>query len=71
MDIITTARNIFSNSNLVFNEVKIPPRVGWDGVVSQILDSATDGMFASLIVFLFCQYQLRTIFCLQPSKYII
>jgi len=26
----------------VFNEVKIPPRVGWDGVVSQILDSATD-----------------------------
>ena len=26
----------------VFKEVKIPPRVGWDGVVSQILDSATD-----------------------------
>lgn len=25
-----------------FTEVKIPPRVGWDGVVSQILDSATD-----------------------------
>ena len=32
----------------VFNEVKIPPRVGWDGVVSQILDSATDGKFAIL-----------------------
>lgn len=26
----------------VFNEVKVPPRVGWDGVVAQILDSATD-----------------------------
>jgi hypothetical protein len=25
-----------------FNEVKVPPRVGWDGVVAQILDSATD-----------------------------
>lgn len=26
----------------VFTEVKVPPRVGWDGVVAQILDSATD-----------------------------
>jgi len=26
----------------VFKEVKVPPRVGWDGVVAQILDSATD-----------------------------
>mmetsp|Transcript_17445 Transcript_17445/g.37697 ORF Transcript_17445/g.37697 Transcript_17445/m.37697 type:complete len:920 (+) Transcript_17445:159-2918(+) len=26
----------------VFEEVKVPPRVGWDGVVAQILDSATD-----------------------------
>jgi len=25
-----------------FTEVKVPPRVGWDGVVAQILDSATD-----------------------------
>ena len=25
-----------------FEEVKVPPRVGWDGVVAQILDSATD-----------------------------
>mmetsp|Transcript_1393 Transcript_1393/g.2638 ORF Transcript_1393/g.2638 Transcript_1393/m.2638 type:complete len:972 (+) Transcript_1393:218-3133(+) len=25
-----------------FSEVKVPPRVGWDGVVAQILDSATD-----------------------------
>jgi hypothetical protein len=32
----------------VFTEVKIPPRVGWDGVVSQILDSATDGAFMIL-----------------------
>ncbi|KAL7518065.1 hypothetical protein ACHAWX_002922 [Stephanocyclus meneghinianus] len=27
----------------VFTEIKVPPRVGWDGVVAQILDSATDG----------------------------
>ncbi len=26
-----------------FAEIKVPPRVGWDGVVAQILDSATDG----------------------------
>jgi len=26
-----------------FSEIKVPPRVGWDGVVAQILDSATDG----------------------------
>eukprot|EP01082_Thalassiosira_pseudonana_P008259 g7413.t1.1.5e17418a g7413 g7413.t1 contig24:559816-562994(+) len=26
----------------VFEEIKVPPRVGWDGVVAQILDSATD-----------------------------
>eukprot|EP00804_Cyclotella_cryptica_P010208 CCRYP_013828-RA/>CCRYP_013828-RA protein AED:0.12 eAED:0.12 QI:366/1/1/1/1/1/12/339/913 len=26
----------------VFTEIKVPPRVGWDGVVAQILDSATD-----------------------------
>ena len=26
-----------------FTEIKVPPRVGWDGVVAQILDSATDG----------------------------
>jgi predicted acylesterase/phospholipase RssA len=25
-----------------FAEIKVPPRVGWDGVVAQILDSATD-----------------------------
>lgn len=25
-----------------FREIKIPPRVGWDGIVAQILDSATD-----------------------------
>ena len=25
-----------------FQEIKIPPRVGWDGIVAQILDSATD-----------------------------
>lgn len=25
-----------------FSEIKVPPRVGWDGVVAQILDSATD-----------------------------
>jgi len=25
-----------------FSEVKVPPRIGWDGVVAQILDSATD-----------------------------
>ncbi|KAL3810911.1 hypothetical protein ACHAXA_008761 [Cyclostephanos tholiformis] len=25
-----------------FTEIKVPPRVGWDGVVAQILDSATD-----------------------------
>jgi len=25
-----------------FTEVKVPPRVGWDGIVAQILDSATD-----------------------------
>ena len=28
---------------IVFTEIKVPPRVGWDGVVAQILDSATDG----------------------------
>jgi hypothetical protein len=27
---------------IVFTEVKVPPRIGWDGVVGQILDSATD-----------------------------
>jgi len=25
-----------------FSEIRVPPRVGWDGVVAQILDSATD-----------------------------
>ncbi|KAL7447037.1 hypothetical protein ACHAXM_011569 [Skeletonema potamos] len=25
-----------------FEEIKVPPRVGWDGIVAQILDSATD-----------------------------
>ena len=25
-----------------FQEIKVPPRVGWDGIVAQILDSATD-----------------------------
>ena len=25
-----------------FKEIKVPPRVGWDGIVAQILDSATD-----------------------------
>ncbi|KAL7500826.1 hypothetical protein ACHAWT_009002, partial [Skeletonema menzelii] len=25
-----------------FAEIKVPPRVGWDGIVAQILDSATD-----------------------------
>ena len=27
---------------IVFTEIKVPPRIGWDGVVGQILDSATD-----------------------------
>ena len=34
---------------IVFREVKVPPRVGWDGVVAQILDSATDGEWSSRI----------------------
>ena len=42
---VASKNQSFSLSPEVFTEVKIPPRVGWDGVVSQILDSATDGKY--------------------------
>ena len=37
---------------------RVPPRVGWDGVVAQILDSATDGertiLISPLLVYIIC-----------------
>jgi hypothetical protein len=39
----TVAHLRHGNLELAFTEIKVPPRVGWDGVVAQILDSATDG----------------------------
>ena len=38
-----------------FAEIKVPPKVGWDGVVAQILDSATDGKWRINV----CHFQLK------------
>ena len=36
---------------VAYTEVKVPPRVGWDGVVAQILDSATEGEWLIFDIF--------------------